>query len=63
MNHRIDMAEAWANAVVGAGISVALTWLWLGFTAGQSVGITAVFFVVSTARAYVLRRVFRKLAA
>ena len=63
MNHRIDMAEAWTNGLLGAGISVALTHYWLGFEPVASVWITAVFFVVSTARSYVLRRVFRKLAA
>ena len=55
----LDAIEAFANAAVGLVVSLLLTWLWLGFTPAQSAGITAVFFGVSTARAFVLRRVFR----
>lgn len=55
----LDVIEAVSNATIGLVVSWLLTWLWLGFTISQSAGITAVFFVVSTARAYLLRKVFR----
>ena len=54
-----DALEAFTNASLGLIVSVLLTWLWLGFTPVQSVGITAVFFIASTARAYGLRKLFR----
>lgn len=57
----VDAIEAITNATVGLVVSVLLTWLWLGFAPMQSVIITAVFFVVSTVRAYVLRRIFRRI--
>ena len=67
MTRRIDTAEALANATIGLALSVALTFAALPFwgldpTLGDSMGITAMFFVASTARAYALRRVFRRLA-
>ena len=55
----MDAIEATANATLGLIFSVLLTWLWLGFTPAQSIGITAVFFCVSTLRAYGLRKLFR----
>lgn len=58
----MDAAEAITNSFIGLVVSVVLTWLWLGFTPGQSIGITAVFFVVSTARSYAVRKVFRWLS-
>lgn len=57
-----DALEAFANGVIGLAVSVLLTWLWLGFTPVQSVTITAVFFVASTARSYAIRRLFRWLS-
>jgi len=57
----IDAIEAVTNATVGLIVSILLTWLWLGFTPVQSAGITAVFFITSTARAYIVRRAFRRL--
>jgi len=65
MNRYIDTAEALANATIGIALSVALTFaalpLWgLEPTIGDSMGITAMFFVASTARAYALRRMFRR---
>ena len=67
MTRRIDTAEALANATIGIALSVALTFAALPFwglepTLGDSMGITAMFFVASTARTYALRRVFRRLA-
>ena len=67
MSRHIDTAEALANATIGLALSAALTFAALPFwglepTLGDSMGITAMFFVASTARAYALRRVFRRLA-
>lgn len=56
-----DLAEVLANAVVGLAVSWAATWAVLGFSPVQSVGVTAMFFALSTARQFVLRRLFRRL--
>ena len=50
--------EALANTVGGGIINWAVTWLLLGFTPAQSLGITALFFGISFARSYLLRRAF-----
>jgi len=55
-----DLAEVLANAVVGLAVSWAATWAVLGFSPAQSVGVTAMFFALSTARQFVLRRLFRR---
>ena len=55
-----DLAEVLANAIVGLAVSWAATWAVLGFSPGQSVGVTALFFALSTARQFVLRRLFRR---
>ena len=55
-----DLAEVLANAVVGLAVSWAATWAVLGFSPVQSVGVTAMFFALSTARQFVLRRLFRR---
>lgn len=57
-----DLAEVLANAVVGLVVSWAATWAVLGFSPAASVGVTAMFFALSTARQFVLRRLFRRLA-
>jgi hypothetical protein len=67
MTRRIDTAEALTNAAVGLAISVAITYaalpLWgLKPSLGDSIGITAMYFVASTARSYAVRRAFRRLA-
>lgn len=62
MFYDLDVLEAFTNASIGLLVSVLLTWLWLGFTPMQSVGITAAFFAVSTARSYAIRRLFRWLS-
>lgn len=54
--------EALCNAVVGLVVSWAVTVYVLGFSAGQSASITAGFFGLSFARAYVIRRVFKWLS-
>jgi hypothetical protein len=56
-----DLAEVLANAVVGLAVSWGATWAVLGFSPVQSVGVTAMFFALSTARQFVLRRLFRRL--
>lgn len=54
-------AESFANAGIGLVVSWIATWLILGYSPGQSFGITAMFFGLSFTRAYVLRSLFRKL--
>ena len=66
MSKRIDTAEALANAALGLAVSVAAVhavWPLMGWTvtAGQSLGVAALFFTLSTLRAYALRRLFRRL--
>ena len=66
MTRRIDGMEAAANAVAGLAISaIAVQVLWPLFgwqaTIEQSSMVAAVFFVLSTARSYVLRRIFRRM--
>ena len=56
-----DLAEVLANAIVGLAVSWAATWAVLGFSPVQSVGVTVLFFALSTARQFVLRRLFRRL--
>ena len=60
---KLDAIEAITNAVVGLVISWLVTWAVLGFSLAASAGITGMFFGLSTARSFVLRRVFRRLAA
>ncbi len=59
---RTDMIEAWANAIAGLGVSVALVWLlrWAGLWDASAFAISGVFFVASVARSYGLRRLFRR---
>jgi hypothetical protein len=57
----VNALEALCNAVIGLVVSWLLTTLWLGFSPSQSAGITAVFFGVSFARAWVIRELFRRL--
>lgn len=66
MTRRIDATEAAANAIAGLIISTAtvqVAWPLFGWqaSAGQSIGVAALFFALSTARAYVLRRIFRRM--
>lgn len=53
--------EALTNAAVGFIVSWLVTWLVLGYSPAQSVGVTLMFFVLSFGRAYVIRRIFRRL--
>ena len=52
--------EAFTNATLGLLVSWAFTFFALGFTASQSVGITACYFFLSFARSWAIREVFRK---
>ena len=57
-----DAREAWANAIVGLVISTGLIRLLraAGAWDAPEVVLSAGFFVVSVARSYVIRRVFRR---
>jgi len=56
-----DAREAWANAIVGLVISTGLIRLLraAGAWDAPEVALSAGFFVVSVARSYVIRRIFR----
>lgn len=58
---KLDALEALTNAVVGLIVSWAATYFVLGYTAAGSAAVTAMFFVISFARAWALRRIFRSL--
>ena len=57
----MDALESLANAAIGFVVSWALTAAVLGYSPAQSVGITAMFFIASFARARALRWLFRRL--
>ncbi len=57
----LDATEALANSTIGLAVSWAATWLVLGYSPAGSVAVTCMFFGISTARQYVLRRIFRRL--
>ena len=54
--------EAVANATIGFAVSWAATVFVLGYSPAASLGVTAMFFGLSSPRAYVLRRMFARLA-
>jgi hypothetical protein len=54
--------EALANAAIGFAVSWAATFWVLGYTASGSAGVTLMFFGLSFARSYILRRLFARLA-
>lgn len=63
----MDGIEAITNATVGLAVSVLAVWaLWPVFgweaTPSQSVAVTALFWALSAARTYAIRRVFRCLS-
>ena len=67
MTHRADATEALTNSLVGLPISWAATfWLLplLGLhpDVGQSTAVTMLFFALSVARSWVIRRAFRRFA-
>ena len=53
--------EALANATIGFAVSWAATHFVLGYTATAGLGVTLMFFCLSFARSYVLRRIFARL--
>ena len=60
----LDAAEAITNAAIGVAVSIGavrLLWPLFGWeaTTGQSVGVTVLFFGLSAARSFVIRRAFR----
>jgi hypothetical protein len=52
--------EALTNAAVGLVISWCATFFVLGYSPAGSAAVTAMFFVLSFVRAWVLREVFKK---
>lgn len=58
---KLDTIEALANAVVGLLVSWAATFFILGYSVAGSIAVTAMFFVISFARSWALRRIFRGL--
>ena len=58
----MDLIEATTNAVIGLVVSWCVTFWLTGFTALQSAGFTALFFGISFARSYAVRKVFRWLS-
>ncbi len=59
---KLDAIEAFTNAAVGLAVSWAATFFVLGYSAAGSLLVTLMFFGLSFTRAYVLRRIFRRLA-
>lgn len=53
--------EAFTNATIGLLVSWAATFFVLGYSAGGSLAVTAMFFALSFARAYALRLIFKRL--
>ena len=67
MTKALDAAEGLANATIGLGLSVLAVqaaWPLFGWeaTLSQSLAVTALFWALSVARTYALRRVFRRFA-
>lgn len=66
-SRKLSLLEAKANAIVGILVSWAFTfWVMpmlfgVQFSAPQATGITVIYFVLSTARAYIIRRIFNLL--
>lgn len=58
----MDALEALANAAIGFAVSWTATWAVLGYSPAQGFAVTAMFFGLSFARSFVLRRIFRRLA-
>jgi hypothetical protein len=64
MTNNLDAIEAVTNATIGLAVSVLAVWLvWPLFgwtvTAQSSLAVTALFWGLSAARSYVVRRLFR----
>ena len=59
----MDAIEALTNAIVGLVVSWVATWGILGYRPAEAVAVTLMFFGLSFVRAWVLRRLFRRLHA
>jgi hypothetical protein len=60
---KMDTIEALCNATIGLIVSWAATFFVLGYSATGSVAVTALFFSLSFARAWILRAIFRKVGS
>ena len=58
---RLSVIETMTNLLTGFVISVLITHYWMGYTTTNSIKITAVFFVASAIRLYMVRRFFANL--
>lgn len=58
----MNATEALANATIGLLVSWAATFFVLGYSATGSAAVTAMFFGLSFARSYLLRRIFARWA-
>lgn len=56
-----DIQESLANAGIGLVVSWLATWLVLGYSPAESVGVTVMFFWLSFARVWIIRSIFRGL--
>lgn len=56
----MSVAEALANAGIGFVLSWAVTWLVLGYSPAAATWVTGMFFGLSFARSYALRRLFAR---
>lgn len=50
--------EAFANAAIGFAVSWAATFFVLGYAPHEALGVTLMFFALSFARSYLIRRLF-----
>lgn len=60
MSAKSDLIETSVNMISGMIVNFSLTMLIFGVTIGHATGATAIFFVVSFARSYLIRRWFRR---
>ena len=56
---RLDLLESLSNAAIGLFVSWSATFFVLGYSAGEGIAITAMFFLLSFARSWGVRRFFR----
>jgi hypothetical protein len=63
MTMKLDTIEAFTNAAIGLMVSWLASVFVLGYTAVESVAVTAMFFALSFSRSWILRRLFRGFGA
>ena len=61
MSAKLDNLEVTTSVIVGGLINYGLTMLIFGVSHTFAAGTTILFFCVSYARSYVIRRIFRKI--